>query len=315
MVNILSERIAELRRERGLTQEQLGQPLGVSAQAVSKWEKGGAPDVELLPALADRLGVTIDALFGREGGAVEDMEDTLIRWLISLPEGQRISELCRLAWSSSRAIMNHRMDTVTMPDLKYSEGCTVRVGGEDVLLRVAVDIKEGLLFGVGSEELSFMSIWPRPEAGYAAYFADRGLCRRLFALLARPGCLEQMERLHDDLAARYYVPEVLAKQLDQPPEQTAELLAGMAELKLVKKLDLEMESGSVSAYIVHENWAFTPFMLLTRCLLEKSDAFYLLWDDHDEPELPRSPDAAIYGRLTAEGLPNINRNPHKGESK
>ena len=50
MANILSERIAELRRERGLTQEQLGQPLGVSAQAVSKWEKGGAPDVELLPA-------------------------------------------------------------------------------------------------------------------------------------------------------------------------------------------------------------------------------------------------------------------------
>ena len=111
------------------------------------------------------------------------------------------------------------------------------------------------------------------------------------------------------------MPEVLAKQLDQPPEQTAELLAGMAELKLVKKLDLEMESGSVSAYIVHENWAFTPFLLFTRCLLEKSDAFYLLWDDHDEPELPRSPDAAIYGRLTAEGLPNINRNPHKGESK
>ena len=36
MVNILSERIAELRRARGLTQEQLGQTLGVSAQAVSK---------------------------------------------------------------------------------------------------------------------------------------------------------------------------------------------------------------------------------------------------------------------------------------
>ena len=63
MANVLSERIAELRKARGLTQEQLGQLAGVSAQAVSKWEKGGAPDVELLPALADRLGVTI----GREG--------------------------------------------------------------------------------------------------------------------------------------------------------------------------------------------------------------------------------------------------------
>ena len=53
MASLLSECIAELRRARNLTQEQLGQLVGVSAQAVSKWEKGGAPDVELLPALAD----------------------------------------------------------------------------------------------------------------------------------------------------------------------------------------------------------------------------------------------------------------------
>ncbi len=45
-------RIAALRKERGLTQEQLGRQVGVSAQAVSKWENGGAPDVELLPAPA-----------------------------------------------------------------------------------------------------------------------------------------------------------------------------------------------------------------------------------------------------------------------
>lgn len=299
MVNILSERIAELRRARGLTQEQLGQPLGVSAQAVSKWEKGGAPDVELLPALADQLGVSVDALFGREGGTVQDMDNVLNRWLLSLSQEKRISELCRLTWSASRIIMNHRIDAPDIPDLKYSDNCTVRVGGEDVLLRVAVDIKEGLLFGVGSEELSFMSIWPRPEAGYAAYFADRDLCRRLFALLARPGCLELMERLHNDLTARYYVPEVLAKQLNQPPEQTAELLASMEELTLVKKLELEMETGSVNAYIVHENWAFTPFLLFTRCLLEKHDAFYLLWDDHDnELELSRGPSPTTCGRLS-----------------
>jgi transcriptional regulator with XRE-family HTH domain len=50
MPSILSERIAALRKERGLTQEQLGKLCGVSSQAVGKWEKGGAPDVELLPS-------------------------------------------------------------------------------------------------------------------------------------------------------------------------------------------------------------------------------------------------------------------------
>ena len=63
----LSEQIAKFRKAQGLTQEDLAKSVGVSSQAVSRWECGGAPDVTLLPAIADRLGVTIDALFGREG--------------------------------------------------------------------------------------------------------------------------------------------------------------------------------------------------------------------------------------------------------
>ena len=81
MVGKLSERIAALRKERGLTQEQLGDLVGVSAQAVSKWEKGGTPDVELLPVLSRQLGVTIDALFGMEGGEQENPADAVGRWL------------------------------------------------------------------------------------------------------------------------------------------------------------------------------------------------------------------------------------------
>jgi transcriptional regulator with XRE-family HTH domain len=50
-----------------LTQEQVAVHLGVSSQAVSKWEtSANTPDIALLPGLADLFGVTIDALFGRE---------------------------------------------------------------------------------------------------------------------------------------------------------------------------------------------------------------------------------------------------------
>ena len=63
----LNERIYELRREREWTQEQLAQKLGVSYQAVSKWENAQAcPDISLLPAIADLFEVSIDSLFGRE---------------------------------------------------------------------------------------------------------------------------------------------------------------------------------------------------------------------------------------------------------
>ena len=68
----LSENIAAYRRARGMTQEELGMALGVTNQAVSKWENAvSLPDVTLLPALARALGITLDQLFG-EGGPGED---------------------------------------------------------------------------------------------------------------------------------------------------------------------------------------------------------------------------------------------------
>jgi len=66
----LAERILALRKEKGLTQEALAGQLGVSFQAVSKWENGqSCPDIALLPLLADIFAVPIDSLFGRQAPA------------------------------------------------------------------------------------------------------------------------------------------------------------------------------------------------------------------------------------------------------
>lgn len=61
----LGKRIAALRKEKGMTQEQLAEKVGVSAQAVSKWENDvSCPDITLLPLLADLFGVSVDELLG-----------------------------------------------------------------------------------------------------------------------------------------------------------------------------------------------------------------------------------------------------------
>ncbi len=63
----LGKTILEFRKKKGLTQEELGTRLGVTNQAVSKWEnETSLPDVMLLPELADALGVTLNALYGIE---------------------------------------------------------------------------------------------------------------------------------------------------------------------------------------------------------------------------------------------------------
>ena len=61
----LGKRIAALRKSHGWTQEQLAEKIGISAQAVSKWENDqSCPDVMTLPLLAKLFGVSVDGLLG-----------------------------------------------------------------------------------------------------------------------------------------------------------------------------------------------------------------------------------------------------------
>ena len=61
-MSVIGKQIKKYRTQKGLTQEQLGQLLGVTTQAVSKWERGGSSDALLLPDISQALGVSIDAL-------------------------------------------------------------------------------------------------------------------------------------------------------------------------------------------------------------------------------------------------------------
>lgn len=64
---VLAGNIQKYRKKCSLTQEALAEKLGVTFQAVSKWENArSAPDITLLPALADLFGCYIDELFSRE---------------------------------------------------------------------------------------------------------------------------------------------------------------------------------------------------------------------------------------------------------
>lgn len=59
--------IAKLRKEKGMTQEKLGDKLGVSSKTVSKWERGvNAPDIALLTQLSDILGIGVNELLNGE---------------------------------------------------------------------------------------------------------------------------------------------------------------------------------------------------------------------------------------------------------
>ena len=75
----IGKNIAEFRKAKGVKQDELAKFVGVTAQAVSKWENGGVPDIELLPKIAEFFNVSIDELFGRENNALIDIQDAILK--------------------------------------------------------------------------------------------------------------------------------------------------------------------------------------------------------------------------------------------
>ena len=97
----IGKRIAHFRKEKGLTQEELASHMGISPQAVSKWENDQTcPDISALPKLARLFDVTVDELLeGRETlPAVrvlppeerKDIKDMILRVTVDSAQGDKI---------------------------------------------------------------------------------------------------------------------------------------------------------------------------------------------------------------------------------
>ena len=100
MKETFGQRFSRLRKQRGLTQEELGEKFGISGQAVSKWENDASmPDISILPDLSDVLGVSLNELLGKEEPTarivpVEERKNTdelILRVRIDSADGDKVT--------------------------------------------------------------------------------------------------------------------------------------------------------------------------------------------------------------------------------
>lgn len=135
-INYIARKIADKRRMKKKTQEQLGEELGVSGQAVSKWEKGESlPDIMILPKLCETLNISLDEFFGVQKSTSETKESDILR------------EFCTYAEKKGRAsALLEASSRLYYPILAAHDG--ILLGSEDVI----VSNKKGLSFALSGDE-------------------------------------------------------------------------------------------------------------------------------------------------------------------
>ena len=89
----IGENIKRLRREKGVTQEKLAEHLGISTQAVSKWERGETlPDITLVIPLASYFGISTDELLGLDEAKNKARAEEMLKEYRSLKDNYKLDE-------------------------------------------------------------------------------------------------------------------------------------------------------------------------------------------------------------------------------
>ena len=131
----ISENLRNLRKERGNTQDDLANHLGISVQAVSKWERGdGFPDITLLPYIASYYEVTVDDILGCNSiRKQEDIEAFKAQAQALINQGKRKErlELCR------ETLKKYPNDETVLSNLMYDLFSVDRIKNSDEIISVS----------------------------------------------------------------------------------------------------------------------------------------------------------------------------------
>lgn len=281
--NLIGGQIMKFRKAAGLTQEELGRSVGVSTQAVSRWECGGAPDVTLLPAIADRLGVTIDALFGREGSETVDIFHLVRKWTHTIPKEQALDQINRLIWAAVSQVPFGFRNVDTLPYLESCKNMSEQRGEQSVSCS-KLETDDGVLFGVFANDFSYSTLCPRPEEGYAAYFPEKETTREVCGLLSQPGCLEVIEFMMRQLG-QYYAPDVIADGTGMETDAAKALLEKMTRTHLLYDIEIGMRDGMENVYALQDAGAFIPLLYLINGISQEKHFYYLNYGYRQKPLL------------------------------
>lgn len=125
----IAENLQMLRKEKGITQEQLADIFGITNQSISKWELGlSCPDITMLPKIAEFFSVTIDELIGyKPVTSINNIYIELNSYLSSIKDDGELMDavyrICRLAGTCTSKKESGSVNKLI--DGKYGNNCSI----------------------------------------------------------------------------------------------------------------------------------------------------------------------------------------------
>jgi len=213
-----------LRKERGITQETLAKEIGVTSQAVSKWETGGAPDLETIILVADYFEVSIDQIFGRSMNEYGNIDKLVAKSIVSLPPEQRLKKAFEYCWVIEKSIMgDDNTDENTLNEIMEKDS-------KQKYSQIAYD--NGFTFMSLNNDLQYFLLMPEPESGWQKELGFKEEYLSLFNFLGNKDVLKTLYFLYER-DNKPFTPKLLEDSIGVQYSEAEEILNKLKEYQLI----------------------------------------------------------------------------------
>ncbi len=257
----LSANIKRLRLEKNLTQEQLAAKLGVSAQAVSKWETSETyPDGSLLLPLANALEVSLDELFGNEAVTMADVSGRIVKLMHNTEASERFNVARDIGWQIERGMFNCSVEI----EKKYDPNDFKTQKNSSYILN-----DYGFTIVSNGKE-PFFAVFPQPTEGFGDFLNDREELQKIFSALSNSDTMNALIYLYHKTDSYVFESAVLERDCDIPKDRMDAVIGDLLTLKVIVGQDLTINGESRMLYYSRPSHKLLALMLMAMEIIYKS---------------------------------------------
>ena len=273
---MIGEHIKKFRIKKGITQEELGRIVGVTTQAVSKWERGGVPDAELLPNIADALCVTTDMLFGRKN--MQNIEDMALDEILSVERQEGFKKAFQILWSMSIGLsklgsVKESFSFNALDSLKNKEGY-------HYYSRLSFD--EGTVDAKLDADNRYFFIMPEPDEGYAKMFENVDELAETFSLFGNKDILKIIFYMYSRKNTPVSLSLISAKtKIDVGKAE--KLMDKLCKCNLADCGIVETENGTLKAYMFRNKTIVIPLLCFAKEIRDEKVINWGVWFERYKP--------------------------------